>query len=82
MENGGQQIQIRIESLLEECIRRKASDIHIQYGLPPILRVDGVLTPIAGTPAMNEEMIKNGLRKRELCWYSAPAGISSFEPIL
>ena len=59
MENGGQQIQIRIESLLEECIRRKASDIHIQYGLPPILRVDGVLTPIAGTPAMNEEMIKN-----------------------
>ena len=59
MENGGQQIQIRIESLLEECIRRKASDIHIQYGLPPILRVDGVLTPIAGTPAMNEEMIKD-----------------------
>ena len=50
---------IRIESLLEECIRRNASDLHIQYGLPPILRVDGALTPIAGTSALNEEMVHN-----------------------
>ena len=50
---------LKIETLLEECVRRNASDLHLQYGLPPILRVDGVLTPIAGTPAMNEEMIKN-----------------------
>ena len=57
MEN--QTSQIRIETLLEECVKRKASDLHIQYGLPPILRVDGALTPIAGMPALNEEVIKN-----------------------
>jgi len=56
MENSGQ--TIRIEVLLEECLKRKASDIHIQFGLPPILRVDGVLVPITGLPVLNEEMIK------------------------
>ncbi len=49
----------KIEMLLEECVKRNASDIHIQYGLPPILRVDGMLTAISGTPALNEEMIRN-----------------------
>ena len=49
MENSGQTLNTpNIEALLEECIRRNASDLHIQYGLPPILRVDGALTPIAG----------------------------------
>ena len=41
--------QIRIESLLEECVRTKASDLHLQVGLPPILRIDGALRPIPGT---------------------------------
>ena len=65
MENSGQSntntssTNLKIETLLEECIRRKASDLHIQYGLPPILRVDGALTPIAGNNALNEETVKN-----------------------
>ena len=50
---------VRIESLLEECIRRNASDLHIQYGLPPILRVDGVLTPIAGTTSLGEDVVRS-----------------------
>ena len=60
-ENSGQVTSstIKIESLLEECIRRKASDLHIQYGLPPILRVDGALMPISGTPSLNEAMLKD-----------------------
>lgn len=45
----------RIENLLEECVRRKASDLHIQYGLPPILRIDGVLVPINNTKALDED---------------------------
>jgi len=39
---------IKIESILEEVVRRKASDLHIQVGLPPIMRVDGALIPIGG----------------------------------
>lgn len=60
MENSGQlNNNLKIESLLEECIRRKASDLHIQYGLPPILRIDGTLTPIVGNNPLNEETVKN-----------------------
>lgn len=59
MENSGQIAKTpKIETLLEECVRRKASDLHIQYGLPPILRVDGALTPIAGVSALDESTIK------------------------
>jgi len=49
---------LRIENLLEECIRRNASDLHLQHGLPPILRVDGALTPIAGLPNLNDEALR------------------------
>ena len=49
----------KIEALLEECVRRNASDLHIQYGLPPILRIDGALSPVPGTPVLNEEMLKS-----------------------
>lgn len=59
MENSGQISQVRIETLLEECIRRKASDLHLQYGSAPILRIDGSLVPIAGIPAFNENMLRD-----------------------
>ena len=59
MENGRIQNMPRIETLLEECIRRNASDLHLQYGLPPILRIDGALAPIGGMPALNEEMVSS-----------------------
>lgn len=48
----------RIEILLEEVIKRKASDIHIQVGLPPMLRVDGGLVAINGSEALTEEMVE------------------------
>ena len=54
MNNG----QVKIETLLEECLRRKASDLHIQYGLQPILRVDGALYPISDLPVLDEEMVR------------------------
>jgi len=49
---------MRIENLLEEVIKRKASDLHIQVGLPPILRVDGALIPMQNTAALNPESIQ------------------------
>lgn len=48
----------RIELLLEEVIKRKASDLHLQVGLAPILRVDGALMPISGAEVMDEEAVE------------------------
>jgi len=48
----------KIEVLLEEVVKRKASDLHIQVGLPPMLRVDGALQPIHGSPVLNEEAVE------------------------
>jgi len=51
--------QPRIELLLEEVIKRKASDLHLQVGLAPILRVDGSLTPVAGADILTEETVES-----------------------
>ncbi len=48
----------KIEVLLEEVIKKKASDLHIQVGLPPMLRVDGSLTPVTGADPLNEEALE------------------------
>ena len=48
---------VKIETLLEACIKHGASDLHIQVGLPPILRIDGSLVPIPNTPILTTEII-------------------------
>lgn len=48
-------MQPRIEILLEEVIKKKASDLHLQVGLPPMLRVDGKLVPVSGGEPMTNE---------------------------
>jgi len=50
--------QPRIEVLLEEVIKRKASDLHLQVGLPPIIRVDGTLTPVPGADVLSDEAVE------------------------
>ena len=50
--------QPRIEVLLEEVVKKKASDLHLQVGLPPMLRVDGALTPVAGAEALSDEAVE------------------------
>ncbi len=49
----------RIEILLEEVIKKKASDLHLQVGLPPMLRVDGALKPVSGADVLTEEMVES-----------------------
>jgi twitching motility protein PilT len=48
----------RIEILLDEVIKKKASDLHIQVGLPPMLRIDGVLVAVTGADILNEESVE------------------------
>ncbi len=50
--------QPRIEILLEEVIKKKASDLHIQVGLPPMLRIDGSLIPVQGSDVLSEESVE------------------------
>ena len=56
--NAAQTANIRIENLLEECVRTKASDLHIQVGLPPILRIDGALQPVSGYNSLDESAVE------------------------
>ncbi len=47
--------QLKIENLLEEVVNKKASDLHLQAGLPPMLRIDGSLTPVVNAPVLDEQ---------------------------
>ena len=49
----------RIEPYLEEVIRRDASDLHLQVGLPPMLRIDGALKPIGDVAPVDDATIEN-----------------------
>ena len=39
----------KVELLLEEVIKKAASDLHLQVGMPPMLRIDGALSPLSQT---------------------------------
>lgn len=53
------QKEVRIEILLEEVIKKKASDLHLQVGLPPMLRIDGSLVAVSGAPVLTEEQVES-----------------------
>jgi twitching motility protein PilT len=50
--------ELRIETLLEDVIRHRASDLHLQVGLPPMLRVDSSLSPVASTETLTAEDVE------------------------
>lgn len=54
-----QQPPPKIEILLEEVVKRKASDLHLQVGLPPMLRIDGALERLGGIQSLNEDMVES-----------------------
>jgi twitching motility protein PilT len=53
------QAQPRVEVLLEEVVKKKASDLHLQVGLPPMLRIDGTLTPVSGADVLSNEAVES-----------------------
>jgi len=48
----------KIEILLEEVIKRRASDLHLEVGLPPVLRIDGALTPLPSQTPLDEKGVE------------------------
>jgi len=49
---------VTVENFLEIAFTKKASDLHFLAGLPPMLRVDGVLVPVPGETALTPESVK------------------------
>ena len=45
-----------LEELFTLAVKQKASDLHIIVGMPPYLRIDGVLQPIKNQPEINTKM--------------------------
>ncbi len=49
---------VSIHDIMKEAVERRASDIHIKIGNPPILRVDGVLLRLDHLPVLTEEITR------------------------
>lgn len=52
-----------IKDLLQLTIDRKASDLHLLVGVPPMLRIDSVLIPIAKETPLTPDQIEGYLKK-------------------
>lgn len=50
---------MNIQQLLELTINRKASDLHLSVGFPPMLRIHGDLIPIPGEPILTPQQIES-----------------------
>lgn len=48
-----------MQSLLKTAVDKKASDLHILPGMPPLMRIDGDLISENGTPALTPEQAKS-----------------------
>jgi len=46
---------VAIDHLLAQMVEKKASDLHLTVGIPPVLRIHGELGPIADLPPLNPE---------------------------
>lgn len=49
---------MEIKKLLELAVNKHASDLHLIVGVPPMLRVDGVIAPIPGETSLTSERAK------------------------
>ncbi len=49
---------MNIQELLDQTIKRQASDLHLIAGSPPSVRVDGNLAPLAEYPVLTKELLQ------------------------
>ena len=52
-----------IDHLLAHAVALGASDVHLKIGRPPVLRRDGTLEPLAGTPPLTDADLEAVLRR-------------------
>jgi len=56
--NGDSRSLDRIESLLRTLVTRKASDLHLRVGSPPMLRANGEIAPVNGDAPLTQDEIE------------------------
>jgi len=54
---------MEIKQLLQVVIDSKASDLHLVVGVPPMVRMNGNLTPIVGAPILTPDIIGELLKQ-------------------
>ena len=54
---------MEIKQLLQLTVDRLASDLHIISGIPPHLRIEGVLSPIPAEPVITPEVVNKFIKE-------------------
>lgn len=49
---------MNIYDIMQALVDRQGSDIHLIYGIPPVLRVDGELKPVEGAPVLGRQELE------------------------
>lgn len=49
---------MNIQELLEMTLTKRASDLHLISGVPPTIRIDGMLRPVTGYNALSEDELR------------------------
>lgn len=52
---------MNLESILGEGVKRRASDVHLKVGRPPMFRVHGSLVPLEGAPTLTDSTMEGFL---------------------
>jgi twitching motility protein PilT len=52
---------INLTSILEFLIKKEGSDLHLIVGSPPMLRINGVLTPVSGAESLDKKTMVSWL---------------------
>ena len=48
---------MELPDLLKVAVERKASDLHVKVGSPPILRIDDKLVPLVEMPRLGQDAV-------------------------
>ena len=54
---------MNIEELLRLAVEKGASDLHLRVPSPPVLRIDGALTPLVDLPRVTPQFVKEALEQ-------------------
>ncbi len=59
--SGGPPVELHVNDLLAKVAELGASDLHLTVGIPPTVRIDGLITPLEGFPVLNGSEIRRML---------------------